>query len=189
MAKIVLLPAWLVESLSDSELKEFIVTDKPELFISSKEDLINYHAAQIEFFKYNFLGLYNTLDAEKLNSVFQHPLPNIPELHIYYEGKGDSEVGMHRLFQSPLPENHSYGFLVKMSSCGTVTYVMGTTAQSDCPREGFISVEDRTKLSREIMSSCFNALQVQDGNYDMGRPFRNHPLQSQLYLSNLMHRT
>lgn len=189
MAKIVLLPLWLVESLSDSELLEFIVSDKPELFISSKEDLINYHSAQIEFFKYNFLGLYNRLDTEKLNSVFQHPVPDIPELHVYYDGKCDSEVSMQRLFQSHLPTNHSYGFTVKMSTCGTVTYVMGTTAQTDCPFDGFISVEDRTKLSREIMSSCFNAFQVQDGYYDMGRPFRNHPLQSQLYLSNLMHRT
>lgn len=189
MAKIVLLPAWLVESLTGEELLQFIVSDKPELFISSKEDLINYHAAQIEFFKYNFLGLYNTLDTEKLNLVFQHPLPNIPELHIYYEGKCDSEVGMHRLFQAALPENHTYGFKVKMSSCGTVTYVMGTTAHCHQTDDDFISVEDRTKLSREIMRSCFNAFQVQDGNYDMGRPFRNHPLQSQLYLSNLMHRT
>lgn len=186
MAKIVLVPAWLVSSLSDAELQEFIVSDKPSLFISSKEDLINYHAAQIEFFKYNFLGLYNTLDTEKLNAVFQHQLPDYPELHIYYEGKCDSEVGMHRLFQSPLPENHTYGFTVKMSTCGTVTYVMGTTAHCQHQTDGFISVEDRTKLSREIMSSCFNAFQVQDGNYDMGRPFRNHPLQSQLYLSNLM---
>ncbi len=193
MSKIVFLPGWLVSTLTPVELVEFIKSDKPEKFIATKGDLVNYYAATFEFLKYEFLGLYNTIDVEFLNTVLQHPIKKLPELYIYYGSERDTPVNLRRLFQEPNCSNQSaiseLGFIVRSSPCKTVTYVMGTNASCHQSNDSFINVEERVLLSREIMRSCFNSLQIQDGRYDMGKPFRNHHIHTQLYLNNLMHGT
>lgn len=170
MAKILFVPNWLREDVYASGQSLCVLEKELSTTILSKVDIINYHLAQIEFFKFITGGKDFGEDVYLMyNSLFTHPLPAMPEIDVHMKrylvgGSADTDAKI--------------AYIVDKQSEGDSIYIIGTDASND--------IDDvqtnRYNVITEILAVMHNRLRLQNGAVDKSSAFRDLPLLTTLYV-------
>lgn len=181
MAKLVFIPDWLRDEICSSG-ESFSVLDKDlASTIISRADIINYHKAQIEFF--NFLTGYKDFSEEThlmYNSLFAHPLPDMPELSVYLRQSHQNDPNL-GVMVSGVGEMRQINFVVDTQSDGKSIYIIGTCTD-DIPAD---CADKRHNVITNVLAVMHNRLRVQNGAVDKSSVFRDSPLLTTLYVESI----
>ena len=125
MAKLLLVPAWLADDLSDSGQSLEMLKDDFQSAIVSNIDVINYHKSQWQFFKLLAGNEYSAdLMYSMYQNVFMHQLPDMPEIELFLK-QDDSKAIIWDDIAAGSGTQDQLRFRIKSSLDGTVIYIIG----------------------------------------------------------------
>jgi hypothetical protein len=181
MAKLVFIPDWLREDLQSTGTSFAVLDENLTSTIVSQVDVINYHKAQIEFF--NFLTRGKEYGPElylMYNSLFAHPLPDMPELEAYLQQGRDREPNP-GLLASGVGEFAQITFTVDTQSEGASIYIIGGCGEHQT-QDG---VDKRYTVITDMLAVMHNRLRIQNGAVDKSSVFRDNPSLTTLYVESI----
>lgn len=181
MAKLVFIPDWLKSELAGLDVSVSVLDKDLASTIESSTDVINYHKTQIEFLNFLAGGLKNEEEAYLMyNSLFAHPLPDMPELKVYLRQaiNGVTNPGM---LAAGVNDIAQIDFIVDSQSEGKSIYIIGASASQIT--EG--GVDKRHTVITDMLAVMHNRLRIQNGAVDKSSVFRDAPLLTTLYVDSI----
>ncbi len=182
MAKLIYVPTWLSALLAETQMPVTkLAAHDINTSIVSKDDVINYHKAQIEFLKL----IRNHSDSMKvdmsaLQSLMYHPI-HLPEVELYFNTVSkDNEPNLTFLEVDSLDH---FDWTVEHDPSKNVVYIIGM--YSETPKWVKHSNFAVSILS-DILKASHTHQRIENATTDKAAALRDSPLLAQFYVNSIV---
>lgn len=181
MAKLLLVPAWLADDLSDSGQSLEMLKDDFQSAIVSNIDVINYHKSQWQFFKLLAGNEYSAdLMYSMYQNVFMHQLPDMPEIELFLK-QDDSKAIIRDDIAAGSGTQDQLRFRIKSSLDGTVIYIIGENVDQGQSCETVCA--EPYAIVCSILKEQHKGIRIEGRALDKSAVFRESPFLAQLYVN------
>lgn len=181
MAKLLLVPAWLADDLSDSGQSLETLKDDFQSAIVSNIDVINYHKSQWQFFKLLAGSEYSAdLMYSMYQNVFMHQLPDMPEIELFLK-QDDSKAIIWDDIVAGSGTQDQLRFRIKQSLDGTVIYIIGENVDQGQSCETVCA--EPYAIVCSILKEQHKGIRIEGRALDKSAVFRESPFLAQLYVN------
>lgn len=181
MAKLLLVPAWLADDLSDGGQSLEMLKDDFQSAIVSNIDVINYHKSQWQFFKLLAGNEYSAdLMYSMYQNVFMHQLPDMPEIELFLK-QDDSKAIIWDDIAAGSGTQDQLRFRIKSSLDGTVIYIIGENLDQGQSCETVCA--EPYAIVCSILKEQHKGIRIEGRALDKSAVFRESPFLAQLYVN------
>lgn len=181
MSKLIFVPAWLSDDLSERGQSLETLKDWFNSAIVSNIDVINYHKAQWQFFKL-LAGKEYSDDCmySMYQNVFMHQLPDMPEIELFLK-QDDSKAIIWDDMAAGSGTQDRLRFRIKPGLDGTVIYIIGENVDQGHPCETVCA--EPYAIVCSILKEQHNGVRIEGRGLDKSAVFRESPFLAQLYVN------
>ena len=183
MAKLIYVPTWLSALLAETQMPVTkLAAHDINTSIVSKDDVINYHKAQIEFLK--LLRKHSDsmkVDVSALTSLMYHPI-HLPEVELYLNTVSkDNEPNLTFLEVDSLDH---FDWTVEHDPSKNVVYIIGKYSES--PKWHTEGKPFVISILSDILKASHTHQRIETATTDKAVALRDSPLLAQFYVNSIV---